>query len=86
MPTVLTRKGWRLFFYANEGNEPVHIHCRKAGIECKYWLNTAIYDIEEAYSYGLSRQDKRQIRQIIFRNFDLILEQWSEFQRRRHNG
>ena len=26
MPTVLTMAGWRLFFYANEGDEPIHIH------------------------------------------------------------
>ena len=29
MPTVLLILGWRLFFYANEGNEPMHIHCKK---------------------------------------------------------
>jgi hypothetical protein len=26
MPTVLFTHGWRLFFYANERNEPPHIH------------------------------------------------------------
>ncbi|MCK5201254.1 MAG: DUF4160 domain-containing protein, partial [Spirochaetales bacterium] len=31
--------GWRLFFYANERNEPVHIHCKKGDSECKYWLD-----------------------------------------------
>jgi len=24
MPTVLYVRGWRLFFYANEGTEPIH--------------------------------------------------------------
>ncbi len=24
MPTILLLFGWRLFFYANEGNEPIH--------------------------------------------------------------
>jgi Domain of unknown function (DUF4160) len=28
MPTILVMLGWRLFFYANEGNEPLHVHCR----------------------------------------------------------
>lgn len=41
MPTILQILGWRLFFYANEGNEPVHIHCRKGGMECKYWLDSS---------------------------------------------
>jgi len=39
MPTILVILGWRLFFYANEGNEPIHVHCRKGDMECKYWLN-----------------------------------------------
>ena len=49
MPTVLYIMGWR-FFYANEGNEPIHIHCRKAEKECKYWLDTDNFDVEKAYS------------------------------------
>jgi hypothetical protein len=26
MPTILLLLGWRIFFYANEGNEPAHVH------------------------------------------------------------
>jgi len=29
MPTILVIFGWRLFFYANEGKEPIHVHCRE---------------------------------------------------------
>ena len=48
MPTVLLVQGWRLFFYSDERNEPLHIHARKAECECKFWLNPDIYEIEEA--------------------------------------
>ncbi|MBS0182870.1 MAG: DUF4160 domain-containing protein [Nitrospira sp.] len=30
MPTILQILGWRFFFYANEANEPPHVHARKA--------------------------------------------------------
>ena len=83
MPTVLVLLGWRLFFYANEGNEPIHIHCRKGDLECKYWLDEDNFDIQEAYSYGLSPRDKKQLRKIIFEHFDYIADQWKEFQERR---
>ena len=53
MPTILQILGWRLFFYANEGNEPIHVHCRKKEKECKYWLHTETFDLEEAYKYRL---------------------------------
>jgi hypothetical protein len=33
MPTVLFIDGWRLFFYSNEGKEPIHIHAGKAGMK-----------------------------------------------------
>ena len=61
MPTILVILGWRLFFYANEGNEPIHVHCRKGDMECKYWLYRESFDIEEAFSYHMSEKDKRQI-------------------------
>jgi hypothetical protein len=80
MPTVLTIFGWRLFFYSNEGNEPPHIHCRNAGVECKFWLDEETFDISEAYSFGLTPRDKRQIRKIIFNHFDYIIEQWKKNQ------
>ena len=84
MPTILEILGWRLFFYANEGNEPIHIHARKAERECKYWIDAENYDISEAYSSKL--KDKREIRRIIFEHFDYIVEQWEEFQRRKRDG
>lgn len=48
MPTILVILGWRLFFYANEGNEPIHVHCRKGEMGCKYWLNRENFDLDEA--------------------------------------
>lgn len=85
MPTILAILGWRLFFYANEGNEPIHVHCRKGGFECKYWLDRETFDIEEAFSYNMSEKDKRQIRKIIYDHFEYIELQWDDFQRRRSN-
>ena len=82
MPTILVISGWRLFFYANEGNEPAHVHCRKGGVECKYWLDRDNFDLYEAYAYSLSPRDRRDIKKIIFEHFEYIEEQWDEFQRR----
>lgn len=84
MPTVLVIRGWRLFFYANENNEPIHIHCRKGERECKYWLIRDLFDLDEAYAFGMSPRDKREIKKIIFEHFEYIEEQWDEFERRRN--
>ena len=82
MPTILMKYGWRFFFYANEGNEPIHIHCKSAEKECKYWLDCENFTIHEAYSYKMSVKDNRLVKKIIFENFDYIEEQWNLFKER----
>ncbi len=72
MPTILLILGWRLFFYANERNEPIHVHCRKGNTECKFWLDKDNFEIEEAFSFNLSPRDKREIKKIIYEHFDTL--------------
>lgn len=87
MPTILLVRGWRVFFYTNEGNEPIHVHARKGQAECKLWIREDIYDVEEAWSHGLGPQLRREIREIVFSHFELIVEEWRKLQRRRgHAG
>lgn len=83
MPTVLILSGWRLFFYANERNEPIHIHCQKGDMECKYWLHREEFEISEAYAYNMNSGSKREIRKIVFHHFDEIEAAWDEFQKRK---
>lgn len=80
MPTVLFIMGWRLFFYSNEGNEPIHVHCKKGDKECKIWLEIETFDLKEAFSYNMTTKEKRDIKKIIYQHFDYIVEQWNEFQ------
>ncbi len=61
----------------NEGNEPMHVHARKAESECKFWLRADIYEIEEAWCYNLTPRLRREVRKIIFDHFDLIAEEWN---------
>jgi hypothetical protein len=79
MPTIFQEMGCRLFFYSNEGDEPVHVHARKGETECKYKLLLQEYDIQEVWSNGLTISCRREIRKIIFENFDFILLKWDEY-------
>ena len=79
MPTILLIRGWRLFFYSNEREEPPHIHARKGDAECKYWLHPAIFDISEAHAYNMSPSDRRAVRQIIFEHFEYIVSEYEKF-------
>lgn len=79
MPTILQMRGWRVFFYANEGNEPIHVHAEKGDAECKLWLLVDIFDIEEAWASGLTPRLRREIRKIVFDHFDVIVEEWNRW-------
>lgn len=83
MPTILLKNGWRLFFCANEGNEPIHVHCKSGDKECKYWLDSENITLIEAYAYGLSSRDVREVKKLIFENFDYIETKWREFQEKK---
>ncbi len=83
MPTILFVKGWRFFFFANEGNEPIHVHAQNGEKSCKYWIDVENFDIIEAYCYSFSQRDKREVREIIFNNFSLFVDEWEKFQRRK---
>jgi hypothetical protein len=82
MATIVLVLGWRLYFYSDEGTEPVHIHARKGEAECKFWLHPETFDIEEAWSRSLTPRLRREVRQIIFGHFELILAEW----KRRRGG
>ena len=79
MPTILVIFGWRLFFYSNEGTEPIHIHAQKAEMECKFWLLTDEFEIKEAFSHNLNPASKKEIKKIIYQHFDYIVEEWNKY-------
>lgn len=76
MPTILLLNGWRFYFFADEGAEPV----AKGDAKAKYWLNAESYEVIEAVSIGMSPADKRMVRKIIYNHFDYFLEEWNSFQ------
>jgi hypothetical protein len=79
MPTILRESGWRLYFYSNEGYEPVHVHARKGEMECKFKVIKEDFDIQEVWSSGLTPNGRREIRKIIFKYFDFILFMWDGY-------
>lgn len=60
----------------NEGAEPMHVHARKGDADCKFWIRPDQYEIEEDFAHNLTPALRREIREIIFQHFDLIVEAW----------
>ena len=76
MPTVLRLKGFRFFFYSNEGNENIHVHIAKGDAEGKIWLEP---DFEIAYMYGFEISETIEIEAIIVENREHLKKEWNEY-------
>jgi hypothetical protein len=78
MPTVFRERGFRFFFYSNEGSprEPVHIHVEKNGVEAKFWLRP---EVRVAYNDGYDARTLRELVAIVDINRERIERAWDEY-------
>lgn len=74
MPTILKIRGYRFFFYSNEGLEPCHVHIAGYGGETKFWIPSC----EVVWSYNFNAKQLREIMEIIKENLNTIEEKWYE--------
>ena len=77
MPTVFRYRGYRFFFYSNEGDplEPLHIHVIKGEKVAKFWIEP---EIAVAQNYGMSSAELTKLAKIIDNHKELIREFWNE--------
>jgi hypothetical protein len=78
MPTVFIYRGFRFFFYSNEGTprEPLHIHVEKDNQEAKFWLEP---EVSVAYNDGYDARTLRELLEIVEINKDRIARAWNEY-------
>jgi hypothetical protein len=78
MPVVFRFKGFRFFFYSNEGNprEPAHIHVIGQGGEAKFWVMPTV---SLATSDGFNARTLRELEEAVVANVKLIQETWNEY-------
>ena len=77
MPVVFRYRGFKFFFYSNEGSprEPAHIHVEKDEAEAKFWL---FPDVSVAYNDGYDARTLRELIEIVKENRELIMRAWNE--------
>ncbi len=74
MPKIFEKRGFKFFFYSNEGNEPPHVHVKGHGGRAKFWLTP----VDSEFSQRLSIRQLTLLRDIIRQKKDLIMEKWNE--------
>jgi hypothetical protein len=75
MPTVFKIGPYRYFFYADDRNEPPHIHVEREDKIAKFWLDP----IRLHSSGGFNRSEISHILKIINQNNHQLLEAWHEY-------
>jgi hypothetical protein len=77
MPVILRHRGYRFFFFSNEGEppEPPHIHVRRGEAVAKFWIFPQV-SLEE--SYGMSPSELRELAGFIENNKEFVRRRWDE--------
>lgn len=78
MPVIFRHKGFRFFFYSNEGSprEPLHVHVEKDLVEAKFWLRP---DVHIACNDGFNARTLNDLLSIVEQRRDQIERAWNEF-------
>jgi hypothetical protein len=75
MPTVLRLGPYRLFFYASDRPEPVHVHVQREDSAAKFWLEP----VRLVRNRGFRRQELLDVQRIVTENRQQLIEAWHEY-------
>jgi len=77
VPTIIVVRGFRLFFFSNEGEprEPLHVHVERAGGRAKFWLEP---EVRLESEYAFPKGDLKEAERLIREHADLIRSRWHE--------
>ncbi|WP_158824496.1 DUF4160 domain-containing protein [Granulicella sp. S156] len=78
MPIIFRYRGFKFFFYSNEGTprEPIHVHVERDEMEAKFWL---IPEVRVAYNDGYDARTLRMLLGVVESNKDRIVRAWNEY-------
>jgi hypothetical protein len=77
MPTIFRYKGFRFFFYSNEGDprEPIHVHVQKGEAEAKFWIGA---EVTLAYSHLFDAGTIHELMEVTEKHRGKIETSWNE--------
>ncbi len=79
MPTLLVVGPYRFFFYANEGQEPPHVHVEAGDRHAKYWL----MPVRLASNLKFRSHELKEVEALVTSHSERFLESWHAFFKQR---
>ena len=75
MPTVAIIGPYRVFFYAGDRAEPLHVHIEREDKVAKFWLDP----VRLARSGGFSPRELGRIQKLLREKETRLIEAWNEY-------
>jgi hypothetical protein len=78
MPKIFEYRGYRFFFFSNEG-EPLerrHVHVRKGANIAKFWIEP---EVACEAAWGMSANELNNLEKIVEEHKELIRRKWDEY-------
>ena len=82
MPSLFTVSGYKVYFWANEQNEPVHVHVSKGQPSpkaTKIWLTRNGGCIIASNGSRIPRKELDELMELISAQFFYICSEWKRF-------
>ncbi len=78
MPRIFEWKGYRFFFFSDEGSplEPCHVHVSKGNEYAKIWLEP---EVSLGKAYGINSTTLKALLNKVEESEKLIKEKWNEY-------
>ena len=82
LPNLFTVSGYKVYFWSNENQEPVHVHISKGKPtpnSTKVWLTRTGGCILASNGSSISQKELNELMEIISAQFFLICAEWKKF-------
>lgn len=82
MPSIFEIIGYKIYFWSNENNEPIHIHISKGNPvanSTKVWLTQSGGCIIANNNSKIPQNDLNKLLPIISKHYFLIVAKWKEY-------
>ena len=82
MPSIFEISGYKIYFWSNENDEPIHIHISKGNPtknSTKVWLTQAGGCILANNKSRIPDSDLNKLLNIISKHYFLIVSTWKEY-------
>lgn len=82
MPTLFEIYGYKIYFWSNEGNEPVHVHISKGkqtADATKIWLPPESNPVLVHNNSKIPQKDLKRLLKSIALNREIIIARWYDY-------